>query len=575
MIALVLAVPAWAEETPGAALAQVPAKAPVVLHVRGFERTKDRLATLVKNAVPDFAPVVQGKLEDGLKKALNERELKGLAKDGPIFLILTEMPSGQETPSGAVIARVTDYGQFRDGLLKEDERKNLKKESAGYETVTVDEREVFFVDHKGYAVVTTNKDVALQFTKKQAGLDGKLDAATARELLDSDVALYVDVGAVNEAYGDQLKGFRQLLPVLLGQAGEQAKLDKNTQEMVRVLYDGIFQLIEDSRAFLLAADFRPDGLAVHTKARVGADTKSNSFLKNSKPAALEGVGKLTQGQLGYFGIRFEPGMAKMYQQMVAGAGGEGDENKAVAEALKKMEEAGAETMVMDFNLPARGLAVWTYKDPVKAVQAQLRLYESMDAGGSVGSAILKDKPKVKADAETHRGFKLASVSLTWDAEKMADKAGGVPQVAELMKKAVGDGLNSWFGTDGKAYVQVMADNWEAARRQLDDYLDGKSTVAGQQLFADARKRLPAEATLIGLVDGPLYVQKASELIFPVLKGQGLPVNLPPMKASAGKGYIGLAVTLQPERGSLNLWLPVSVVKEIRKMVQPALEGGVQ
>src|SRR5687768_7344087 len=73
-------------------LAQVPAQAPVVIQARGLE-SKDRLLTMIQTAVPDLAPRAKAEIEKAIKKGLDERELKGLAKDGPVFLVLLELPN--------------------------------------------------------------------------------------------------------------------------------------------------------------------------------------------------------------------------------------------------------------------------------------------------------------------------------------------------------------------------------------------------------------------------------------------------------------------------------------------------
>jgi hypothetical protein len=75
------------------------------------------------------------------------------------------------------------------------------------------------------------------------------------------------------------------------------------------------------------------------------------------------------------------------------------------------------------------------------------------------------------------------------------------------------------------------------------------------------------------MDLPRYVQVMAEFMGPVLKGQGLPINIPPLKAPKGKTYFGVAVILQPTRGSLEIWLPGTTVHEISKMVQQAMAGG--
>src|SRR6516225_9782075 len=116
-----------AQESP---LAPVPAQAPLVVHLRGVERTKDRLAALIKNALPpEAAKDVQEKLQKRYSEILNGRQLRGMAADGPIFLVFLEVPAADSPP--AVFVRVTDYKDFQSGLLKENERKTLREEPKG------------------------------------------------------------------------------------------------------------------------------------------------------------------------------------------------------------------------------------------------------------------------------------------------------------------------------------------------------------------------------------------------------------------------------------------------------------
>src|SRR2546421_674960 len=82
---------------------------------------------LIENAVPDLAPMVQQEIENRLRGSLEGREVKGLPKDGSIFVAFMELPDPQGTPPKvAFILRVAKYTDFRDGLLKDDERKEVK-----------------------------------------------------------------------------------------------------------------------------------------------------------------------------------------------------------------------------------------------------------------------------------------------------------------------------------------------------------------------------------------------------------------------------------------------------------------
>src|SRR5262245_555563 len=164
--------PASAQDSP---LALAPAKSAVVIHVKGFERTKGRLIALVKSALPDVP--LDEHLKTALQEALGERQLKGLPDDGSI-LVAMELPADGSPPKdAAVIVKVSDFNAFRDGVLTADERKALKKEKEGYEAVSLASGDnLFFINLKAYAVVTMSKEAAEGYAtgKLKKGVEEKL-----------------------------------------------------------------------------------------------------------------------------------------------------------------------------------------------------------------------------------------------------------------------------------------------------------------------------------------------------------------------------------------------------------------
>jgi hypothetical protein len=551
------------------ALALIPGHAPIVVHLRGLEGTKERLLAMIKSALPEVAPLAQAKLAEHMKEALKGRELKGLEKNGPIFVVFTELPEqGQEVPMMAIMARVAKYEAFRDALLTEDERKDLKSDKGGFDVAKIDDKEVFFVNHKGYAVITPHKEVAEVFLKKQPGLDRSLNKDIARKLVESDVGVYVDLGAVNKKFANEIKMGRQFADLGLQQAGGQ--MEKEQLEMAKTIINGMFQLIEDSRGFLLTGEFRPEGFALHTHILASAESKTNAFLAKAKPEALSGLPSLPADQMGYFAVHTDAELVKLLAPFMLGmvASSDGDDaEKGAKEAIDLLIKAGPQNLIANFSMPIQGLQVWTVKDPQKAVQGQLKLFKSLKAGQNFQNMVLKDKPEVKTNVETHREFQLNSAKLEWDFEKIAEKAPvGGKEMAEVMKKMMGDNVTQWFGTDGKTFIQIAAKDKESALAQLDAYLDGKRTVGHNKAFVDSRKQLPAESTLMVLFDGPFYAQTITEMMGPMFKAAGLPIDIPNFKATKGKSYVGIALTLQPEHGSFDLWIPTSFIKEIGKMV---------
>jgi hypothetical protein len=557
-----------------AVLAQVPAGASIVVYLHGLEHTKGRLITMVKNALPDLAPMIQDKIEESLKTALEGRQIKGVAKDGPIFLVLPELPrSGQGIPKLAKIIAVTNYADFRDGILTDEERKSLKPDKAGYEVATIEGQTAYFIDRMGYAIVTNDKGLAEQFLKKQPGLDTKLSKETTQKLLACDVAAYVDMVAVNKEFGPQIKQFRPLIKFFIQQMAAQS--GQQAAQIYEAFFDGAFQLLEDSRVFLAAGDFRPEGLALTLSNQMGADTKIGAFLKDAKPGPLEKLGTLTAGQLGYMGVELQPEFFKVFGPLLQGYYDVGNEKegKAIRAAWDELAAAGPQSWLMDYNMPVQGVQVWTYKDPARAAAAQIKLFQAFQSGDAFQGIPLKAKPEIKTDAETYHGFKLNSVRMTWDFDKFAEKLPqGGKEMAEMMKAFMGDAMNSWFGTDGKVYVSVTAKDWPAAQKLLAAYLDGQNPVGKEKVFQEARRNLPAKTTLLMLVDTPQYLQAMAKVFGPMFKAQGVPITIPEFKAPKGKSFTGFALTLRPEVMSFDLWVPVTTVSEIKKMVEQATGG---
>src|SRR5262245_56701268 len=163
-----LAGPADAADAP---LAQVPAKAPIVVHVRGFEQTKDRLIAMIKTALPDLGATAEEKINGLVKQGLEGRSLKGLVNSGPVFVVFNELPkSGDEEDFKKNVAglfRVTKYADFRDGILNDEERKALKKEG-GIEVTQVNGEDVYLLDRGEFAVVAHSKEAVQALAKKPA-----------------------------------------------------------------------------------------------------------------------------------------------------------------------------------------------------------------------------------------------------------------------------------------------------------------------------------------------------------------------------------------------------------------------
>jgi hypothetical protein len=578
-LALVIAEPVVAADSP---LSQVPADTPVLLHMRGLESTKGRLLAMAKNALPDLAQQKWDKFEAEIAKVLLARELKGLPKDGSVFVAIfdpTELFSGKVTEYAAII-QVTSYADFRDATLKADERKALIQDPAGYEQARMNDRDFYFINREQYAVVTPSKALALRFTKKQAGLDSTLPKDLAGRLLNTDAAVYLNMVVLNKTYAGQIKQFRQEFENMMGQSTNLSGPNKSAMEMAKRIVTPIFQGMEDTQAIVASFDFRPEGLKLRIDASVGKDSKTNTLLEDFKSSDFVGLSKLPAGALAYVGMAVNSKMIEDLMPLMLGFldDPKSPNGKAYITGLQALIDAKPSSMVESFSMPVSGLTVWDYQYPDKAAAAQLELIQHIKAGSIYMSRVIKGQPEIRANALTYRAFKLHSASFTWDLDTMIGQAAGSAvqsdaqkeQLKHMMKNILGERMNYWFGSNGTSFVMLVGDDWEGARKQLDTYLDGKKTIADVKAFQETRKQLPANATVIGLIDAPRYAELLSGFMQTFLTlGANRLSNTSLSKVPEGKSsFIGMAITLKTERASFELWIPVAAVGEFRRVFEP-------
>src|SRR5215468_4971717 len=66
-------------------LAIIPAKSPIVMQLRGLERTSQRLLATIKTALPELEPVVKAGIAQMMEGLPDGRKLEGLEPAGPHF----------------------------------------------------------------------------------------------------------------------------------------------------------------------------------------------------------------------------------------------------------------------------------------------------------------------------------------------------------------------------------------------------------------------------------------------------------------------------------------------------------
>jgi hypothetical protein len=561
-----------------------PAKAPVVVTLNGFDTARARLDKLLTAALPKEAGPVAKLLDAQLDKLFQGRKLDAVRKDARLFLVLNDLAGlADETPAVSVLVPVKGYKDFLDSFLTKDEARGVERGRDGVDSVKVtlagDEMTLHMVDLKEYAAVSVDRGTAEGYAGKYVAATGEqMGADLGETFLKADVAAYVNMDAVNQQFGDEIRGIKGLIDFGLQQAQQQGALpgvSKKQLDAMKVMFKGLVQGVEDCRGVVLGAEFRPDGLFLRLQARFADNSETAKTLSAETPGPLADLGRLPPGLGTYTAMRLGKGVGKVVRDLSQELVTTDDDARGaelIEGHLKDLEAAGPGAEFAAALPPDAALTVTAYKDADKAAKALAKAYKAVAAGGRVGGTVLKAAPRVGEGAEKYKGFTFASVNLTFDFDAtvagLPDEARG--PTLEILKRTTAEKTARWIGSDGKVVVQVTAKNWAAAQKLLDQYLDEKAGVGAAAGFKAVRSQLPAEANVLLVAE----VESGLSAMIAQLKAvtaavPGFP-DLGPLKKPAGGAptYAGLALTLKGETATLTAYVPAPAAASAYRLIEP-------
>jgi hypothetical protein len=572
--------PAGADNAP--TVFPYPAKAAVVLCLNGYDTARERLAKVLAAGLPNEAPILRNLLDERLKRLTEGRSLAGVRKDGRIFVVVADVRDLTEpSTTESVLLPVASYREFRDAFLTADERKSLARAANGVESVTASfagrERTLYVTELKGYVALTGVKEVADRYAAPYPqGSSELLGRDLADAFLAADLAVCVNVEVVNEQVGNQIRNFKRITELLLNQAADQGNLPgvtKKTLNAWKSALRALFQAIDDCRAVVVSAEFRPEGLLLRVQGRFAEGTATARLVGADPPDPLKDLGKLPTGFGTYtasrYGEAFRRIMDDLSEAFEPAVGDEGGHARLDA-CRKELAAAGFAGVSSATLSPGTAIEVTSYRDPAKAARALVDAYRTVGPDGSIRGTFLKGAPAVTEQARRHRGLTFTEVRVSFDLEATASRVPDGP-----FKEIVLEGLKTrfipktgvWIGAGEKAVVRLTAEDWDAAKGALDKYLDGQPSVGTDKGFQLTRRQLPAEATAVGLLEVRALVTGIAPSAAALAKVIPGAPKLPPI--TPGKGdptYLGFATTLKGDTAGLTFFVPTEALRVAREMV---------
>jgi len=566
-----------------------PARAPIVVSLNGYEQARERLTKLLTTALPKEAPKLTKRFDDELAKVLKGRKLNAIRKDARLFVVVNDLANlfGEDHLPVAVLVPVTTYKEFRESFLTRDE---LKTFDAGRDNVDAikteafgDEITIHMVDLKEYVAITPDKATADTYAGKyNRATSEQMGPELAESFVKSDVAVAVNMDAINDQFGDQIKGFRGLIDFGIQQAVQQGALpglSPKQMDAFKVLLKGGFQGIEDCRAILVTAEFRDEGVALKLQARFAENTPSSRLLSMERPVAFADLAGLPADLGLYGGIHFGRTITEVIRDISQNLSTTAEDvqgAKLIEGHTKDLLAAGHQGDISASRMPGGvSITVSRYKDPVKAAKALTKTYKAIAAGGRVNSVILKATPRVSDEAATHGDFTFSEILLKYDfAATVADLPDPVKDATlQSLKRNLTEVSTMWIGTDKKVVVQIVAKDWDEAKGLLDRYRDRKQSIGANAGFKLTRSQLPAQANFLMVAE----TTSALSTMFESIRSMGEAVpnfpQIPNLAAPKGEPtFVGVAVVLKGETASVTAFVPTSAIAAAGKYLAPLFKN---
>lgn len=482
------------QEAPEAAwLRSVPADIPIVVRVRAVEELGDELRAMLKAMSPLASEAADETIANGI---LAVRDAFGDATARAPFLLLSHLldPAEPAIPSWSVIVGEEQFDAIFAGLAEDPEVKPTPR-GDHLEFAANNDQTCYAARGAGWAAFGSDETMIRAILKPRANLGDTLRPEAVAKLLEGDLAVYVNIPAIQAKYGEVIQ--QQVRAAMIAEiradnpGGEGVA---RTVQSTNTIFAGIDRALRFGGAVVLGCDFDATGLVVSGWSQPKRSTKPNPA---TKPVLVAGtlIDQLPGDLMGY--LFFAPsgasepeagGLTGLLKQ--TGMPGFGPSAKATASAARKKALEGR--LVTGFSLmPLRGVSMADPSDPKAAAVASL-------AASKVGEAIDETEVITDLPAMDREGFHLdhsKTVIGERFAAKIQEEQPNIANMAAIVRRMVPEGATHVYsGTDGKRFLSLMSPSERAAAADVDAITKESGRLGSLAGWKAFRSRFPTEVS---------------------------------------------------------------------------------
>jgi hypothetical protein len=476
---------AYAADSP---LAQISRDADVVIRIRQFDGTVEKVAALVNSVQPGFGDMIsQNAPAFGL--AISNPGMTGVDRSKDFYLCLFMREEGEPK---ALFAIPTTDGEA------------LSKALPGNFEAQVRDDWVFYAD-KDHGV----PEVAGESDSLATVLEG--DAKAAKVFASSDIGLHVNIDHIAAIYDTKLQQGRELFETQL-QQGLNTPGVTNPEAVVGVLKAEVelaFKLLDETESLTLGLTPSAEQLQVDNLLEFAEGSDVAKFIAGQPKSKFPGISKLAAGLPVYVGVSGNmPEITDIAMQLV-GSMFEGTGMKEGVEGyMEVLKKSGTHSAVTTFDLTGgneglvRSTILFETKGASELLAAGRTFYDSIKEM-KVGEMTTK-----LSNAQESETIGTRKVDVVTTIQEIDASNPGADMVKKMNAILYGEsGIQTRIVSLADGLLMTQGGNKESMEAALNAYDSSNNTLA------EVRQDLPPEAHLLVLHAGGDDDSRCSGSIF--------------------------------------------------------------
>ena len=474
----------------------IPKDASVVVRVKSPQATIAKVAGFVNAVQPGMGFVVQSQAA-ALGVGISNPTMGGVDLRNDWYIAVFTVKNAE--PAVVFLVPATKGTEDRSGV-------DQMKEAVG-DQFTFASKDNWVAYSMDEAVIELVEDCI-----DDAGESVALDRRSNEVFDNSDISVFVNIGATVGTYEDELKAGEEQIDIALeGIGAELQNADQGfnlapIMEIYGQMARGALQGVRDSDALTVGVTVDSDALVIEELLLVEADSGSDKFLQSHPTDELAVLNRLPQDKLGYFAMHGDfTALAKWGMEFAVKVMGDNDDTADVKEKLEKisatMNEIEFGSAAWAFGLGdgdkgiLEGYAI-SQATPAAKVQELSRL---MGQGYNINVPGVKQEFSVEKGAEKYGDLSADIIRIKQEFDETADPLGVQKKLQSVL---YGDnGIEQRVVVKDENHVVQTFGGGKAAMEELIEAA-GSADASSDSAVGKARSGLMEKANVVGLIDLP-------------------------------------------------------------------------